>query len=48
MCQHQSCNTNVNGILYFCYRRNVYFLFIALKRMAAFCKKVVSDFRFRR
>ena len=24
----------------------LYFLFIALKRMAAFCKKVVSDFRF--
>ena len=31
-----------------CYQWEVYFLFIALKRMWSFCKKVVSDLRFRR
>ena len=29
-----------------CYRCRVYFLFIALKSMVAFCKKVVAGFRF--
>ena len=40
------CFCKWDCVFSYSYRCKVYFLFIALKSMVAFCKKVVAGFRF--